>query len=150
MAQATGTELVERLFAEVFNRRELSVLDELVADDFVEHAVAPFATEEPGRVAGPAHMRGVVEWLTDQFPDLTMAVQAVVTDGDTTAARIVSEGTNLGALNGVIPPTGRHFRAEQTHWYRTESGRLVEHWATRDDLGSMLQLGVLARPGPPV
>ena len=149
MSVSTGTDLVERLFDEAFNRRELSVLDELVADDFVEHAVAPFGTEAPGPVPGPAHMRGVVEWLTEQFPDLTMTVQAIVTEGDTTVARVRSEGTNLGALNGVIPPTGRRFRADQTHWYRTEAGRLVEHWATRDDLGSMLQLGVIARPGPP-
>lgn len=149
MSVATGSELVERLFDEAFNRRELSALDEIVADDFVEHAVAPFGTEEPGRVTGPAHMRGVVEWLAAQFPDVTMTVQTIVTEGDTTAARVLSEGTNLGALNGVIPPTGRRFRAEQTHWYRTEAGRLVEHWATRDDLGSMLQLGVIARPGPP-
>jgi predicted ester cyclase len=145
----TGTELTRRLFDEVFNRRDLAVVDDLVAADFVEHAVAPFATEPPGRVAGPAHMRGVVEWLTDQYPDLTMTVEAVVTEGDTTAVRVRSEGTNLGRLNGVMPPTGEHFTAEQSHWYRVDGDRLVEHWATRDDLSAMVQLGVIPRPGPP-
>jgi hypothetical protein len=48
-----------------------------------------------------------------------------------------------------VPPTGRRFAAHQTHWFRAAGGRLAEHWATRDDLTAMLQLGVIRRPGPP-
>ena len=48
-----------------------------------------------------------------------------------------------------MPPTGRFFSAEQTHWFRVEDGRLAEHWATRDDLTAMLQLGVITAPGGP-
>jgi predicted ester cyclase len=146
---STGAELTGRLFSEAFNERDLDVLDDLVAEEFFEHAVAPFGTAAPGAVAGPAHMRGVVKWLTDQFPDLTMTVEAVVSEDDLTAVRVLSEGTNLGALNGVMPPTGRRFRALQSHWYRVASDRLVEHWAVRDDLATMLQLGVIPPPGPP-
>jgi predicted ester cyclase len=61
----------------------------------------------------------------------------------------MSEGTNLGRLNGVIPPTGKRFSARQSHWYRVENDKLAEHWAIRDDLATMLQLGVLTVPGPP-
>lgn len=145
----TGTDLVTRLFEEAFNQRDLTVLTDLVANDFVEHALAPFGTEAPGRVVGPDHMRGVVEWLVDQYPDLTMTVEVVVTEHDTTAVRVRSEGTNLGALNGVIAPTGKRFSAEQSHWYRVEGDRLAEHWATRDDLSAMIQLGVIPPPEPP-
>ncbi len=145
---AVGTDLVKRLFDEAFNQREYGCLDEIVATDFVEHALAPFGTEEPGAVDGPEHMRGVVDWLTDQFPDLQMTVLAVVGDDDTVAVRIRSEGTNTGLLNGFIPPTGKAFSAEQSHWYRVADDRLVEHWATRDDLRSMQQLGVV-QLGPP-
>ncbi len=95
---------------------------------------------------GPEHMRGVVEWLYAQFPDLRMTVEAVVEEGDTIAVRVLSEGTNLGPLNGVIPPTGKRFSARQTHWFRIEDGLLVEHWATREDLPAMLQLGVIQPP----
>jgi hypothetical protein len=31
--------------------------------------------------------------------------------------------------------------------FRVAGGKLVEHWATRDDLAAMLQLGVLRPPG---
>jgi predicted ester cyclase len=99
-------------------------------------------------VDGPTHLRETAEWLLAQFPDLRMTVMAVAADGDTVAVRVLSEGTNGGSLNGVVPPTGRRFSAEQSHWFRIQDGRLAEHWATRDDLGTMLQLGVLQPPSP--
>ena len=98
---------------------------------------------------GPSHTRSVVEWLRAQFPDLRMTVEAVVADAGMVAVRVLSEGTNLGPLNGVMPPTGKRFRASQSHWYRIEDGKLAEHWAVRDDLTTMVQLGVIARPGGP-
>lgn len=146
---STGRELIRLHFEELFNARNLGVSDEIHAEDYVEHAIAPFGREEPGLVKGPAHMRGVVEWLTAQFPDLHMTVEAVVEEGDTIAVRVLSEGTNLGPLNGVVPPTGKRFSSRQTHWFRVADGRLAEHWATREDLPAMIQLGVVRPPGPP-
>jgi predicted ester cyclase len=142
-------EFVRRHFEEIFNRKNLAVCDETMAEDFVEHAAAPFADSAPGRVRGPQAMRASVEWLQAQFPDLHMTIEAVISDGDTVVVRILSEGTNLGALNGVVPPTGKRFIARQSHWFRVVDGKLVEHWATRGDLTAMLQLGVLRPPGQP-
>ena len=62
---------------------------------------------------------------------------------------ILSEGTNLGPLNGGVPPTGKRFRARHSHWFRVADGKLVEHWATREDLPTMLQHGILRPPGGP-
>ena len=149
MSDASG-ELVRGMFERVFNDRDLDACDELFASHYIEHAIAPFGTEEPDVVDGPEHMRNVVSWLVEQHPDIVMNVESLVADGDTVAVRVWSEGTNLGMLNGVIPPTGRRFAGWQSHWYRVENGKLAEHWAVRDDLGTMLQLGVLQRPGPPI
>jgi predicted ester cyclase len=142
-------ELVRRHFEEIFNRKNLAVCDETVAEDFVEHAAAPFSQSAPGRVNGPQATRASAEWLLAQFPDLRMTIEAVIADADTVAVRILSEGTNLGALNGVVPPTGRRFMARQSHWFRAANGKLLEHWATRDDLTAMLQLGIIQSPGGP-
>jgi len=94
-------------------------------------------------------MRNVVAWLVDQFPDVAMNIEAIVSEHDLVAVRVMSEGTNLGKLNGVIPPTGKRFAARQSHWYRVQNNKLAEHWAIRDDLTTMMQLGVLNMPGRP-
>lgn len=78
-----------------------------------------------------------------------MTIKSIVEEGDLVAVRVLSEGTNTGPLNGVIPPTGRRFSTAQSHWFRVEAGRLAEHWATRKDLPTMIQLGVITPPGPP-
>ena len=140
---------MERYFDDLFNRRDLTSVTEIVARDYVEHAVAPFGRTEPGRVNGPDTMRQTVEWLVDQYPDLTMTIEAIITEGDLVAARVLSQGTNLGKLNGVMPPTGKRFSAHQTHWFRVQDGRLAEHWATREDLPAMIQLGVITPPRQP-
>jgi predicted ester cyclase len=118
-----------------------------MAEEYLEHAPAPFSESAPGRVNGPQAMRKTAEWLLAQFPDLHMKIEAMITEGDTVAVRVLSEGTNLGPLNGVVPPTGKRFSARQSHWYRVRDGKLAEHWATREDLAAMLQLGVIQPPG---
>ncbi len=142
-------ELVRRHFEEIFNRKNLAVCEEIMAEDFVEHAAAPFAQTAPGRVNGPEAMRATAEWLLAQFPDLDMTIEAMIAEGDMVAVRIISEGTNLGALNGVVPPTGKRFSARQSHWFRVAENKLVEHWATREDLPAMLQLGIIQPPRRP-
>jgi predicted ester cyclase len=148
MSEATK-ELVRRHFEEIWNRKDLAAADELMAQDYREHAIASFGQVEPGSDNGPAAMRETAQWLLAQFPDLQMTIEAMVAEGDTVAVRVLSEGTNLGPLNGVVPPTGKRFAARQSHWFRVENGKLAEHWATREDLVAMLQLGVVQPPGRP-
>jgi predicted ester cyclase len=142
-------DLVRRHFEEIFNRHDFAVCEEIMAEDYTEHAVAPFGQSAPGKVHGPKAMRETAEWLLAQFPDMRMTIEAMVSEGDTVAVRVLSEGTNLGPLNGVVPPTGNRFAARQSHWYRVVDGKLAEHWATREDLPTMLQLGVIQPPGGP-
>ncbi len=142
----TGKQLVRRHFEELWNNRNLDLCEELMAEAFVEHAPAPFSTDRPGSVNGPDAMRATCNWLLDQFPDLTMTIEMMIADGDLVAALVWSEGTNTGKLNGFLPPSGRHFKYRQTHWFRVRDGQLCEHWATRDDLAAMLQLRVVTAP----
>jgi predicted ester cyclase len=140
-------ELVRRFFEQLFNDADPSCAEEIAAPVYVEHAVAPFGREAAGPVPGPAHLRETADWLRAQFPDIRMTIESIVEEGDLVAVRVLSEGTNTGMLNGVVPPTGRRFSAAQSHWFRVADGRLAEHWATREDLPTMIQLGVIAPPG---
>jgi predicted ester cyclase len=111
-----------RLFNEVFTTRNLSAADDIVAEEYLEHAVEPFGREEPGRVQGPSHAREVVAWLRAQFPDVEMTIESIVADTDMVAVRVRSAGTNLGKLSGFAPPTNKRIVAEQSHWYRVAGG----------------------------
>ena len=75
-------DLVRRHFEEIWNQRDPSACDELMAADYLENGAAPFETRAPGRVSGPAAMRGTVQWLISQSrtspttsrPSLPMAI----------------------------------------------------------------------------
>jgi predicted ester cyclase len=118
-----------------------------MAEHYVEHALAPFGQSEPGSVSGPEHAQSAAEWLHAQFPDIRMRVEVTIAEGDLVACRVFTEGTNLGPLNGTIPPTGRRFTGWQHHWFRVADNKLAEHWAVREDLPMMMQLGVIPAPG---
>ena len=49
---------------------------------------------------------------------------------------------NGGMLVGV-QPTGKRFEVSHIHWYTLRDGKIVEHYANRDDLGMMQQLGLV-------
>jgi predicted SnoaL-like aldol condensation-catalyzing enzyme len=83
-------ELVRRHFEEIFNRKNLDACDELMAEDYIENAVAPFGQSAPGRVNGPQAMRATAEWLIAQYPDIHMAIEAMAAEGDIVAVRVLS------------------------------------------------------------
>ncbi len=49
--------------------------------------------------------------------------------------------TDGGVVDTVFPPANKTFAMTQSHWFRIEEGRIIEHWANRDDLGTAKQLG---------
>ena len=51
-------------------------------------------------------------------------------------------------MDTVFPPTNRTFATTQSHWFRIGDGKILEHWANRDDLGMATQLGWIP-PKPP-
>jgi len=140
-------ELVQRHFEEIFNRQNFAACEDIMAEEYIEHALAPFGQLEPGKVNGPQHARSTAEWLLAQFPDLHMTIEALIAQEDMVACRVFTEGTNLGKFNGVLPPTGKRFAARQSHWFRVDGNKLVEHWATREDLSVLVQLGIIQPPG---
>lgn len=149
MSEAKNKELVRAWVEDIFNGKDLDACDRLIADEYVEHALATFGNSEPGRVPGPASMRRTAQFIIGQFPDVSMTIETILAEGDQVAVRVTARGTNLGPIGGLVPPTGREFVAGQSHWFRVENEKLAEHWAVRDDLTTLLQLGVIQPPGPP-
>jgi steroid delta-isomerase-like uncharacterized protein len=137
-AEAMKRFAVERVEA-LFNRGELDRVEEFVTEDFVNHEAWP--GEDPGYEGFRLRLRR----LREAIPDIHMTVEDLVAEGDTVAYRATLTGTHRGELLGMAP-TGRSFSVHHMHWLRMRDGKASEHWAVRDDLGMLQQLGII--PGP--
>jgi len=126
-----------RFWEEAFNGRELSLLDDLIADDYVNHAALP------GTPPGPAGQAAVLERLWAALPDARFEITDLGLVGDVVICVGTMSGTHDGELLGV-PATGRRVEWRMCHLMRFGAdGRATEHRAIRDDLGLMRQMGAL-------
>jgi predicted ester cyclase len=117
----------------------------------MNHAPAPFDLSDwppSGRPFGPAEARETLGWLRAGSPDLHVAIEDLVAENDQVVAWIRMTGTQSGS-RGPIPASGRTIDFRHAHRFRLRDGRIVEHWAIRDDLMVMIQTGVVTPPGPP-
>jgi steroid delta-isomerase-like uncharacterized protein len=142
MAAPTSTEenrrIARRVPEEVATEGRLDLIDELYAEDAVEHDLLE---DQHGREA----IREGLERVFAAFPDLTATVEDDVAEGDTVAMRVTLRGTHEGELVGV-EPTGREFEVGNQVFTRIEDGRIVERWVQPDLLGLMRQLGLVDPP----
>ncbi len=85
-----------------------------------------------------------MHWLRNAFSDLHFEIEEIIAADDKVVARTRMSGRHTGEFMG-FQPSGRTFSTEQMHIFRIAHNRLAEHRAVRDDLGMMLQLGLLVR-----
>jgi predicted ester cyclase len=116
------------------------------------HAVDRGNSTQPpsSRVPGPAGFHSTALWLRAAFAGLRYEIHDTVADKDLVAVNLTMSGRHVtpyvtyagdGAVDAVFPPTNRTFATTQSHWFRIEDGKILEHWANRDDLGMATQLG---------
>ena len=102
------------------------------------------------RGTGPAAFHAAALWLGGAFSDLRWDIHHMAADSDLIAIHSTWSGRhvrpfvtydNAGAVTQAMPPTGKTFAATQSHWFRLADGKIIEHWANRDDLAMAQQLG---------
>jgi steroid delta-isomerase-like uncharacterized protein len=81
-----------------------------------------------------------VQLLHASFPDLRITVDDLIAEGDKVVARLTARGTHQGTFR-AIPPTGQFVQWSGIRIFRIADGKIVEHWATWDDLSLLRQLG---------
>jgi steroid delta-isomerase-like uncharacterized protein len=141
MAAADKKALARRLIEEVWNEGNLDLIDELVAEDHVDHD--PARTGTPG---GPAGMRAFVETYRTAWPNLCFVIEDVIAEGDLVALRWRASGRHQGALMG-IPPSEESVTISGITIDRIAGGKIAETWANWDALEMLAQLGVPAPSG---
>jgi predicted ester cyclase len=129
--------LMWRITDEIWNNGRLELIDELIAEDLVDHV------ELPGLPAnGRARYRASIEMARAAFPDYRNPLDFVLADGEFAVSYGRSTGTHRGEYMG-IPPTGRSFDVPTFGILRFASGQAVERWGFSDNLAMMQQLGLM-------
>ena len=130
--------LARRVFEEVLNGRNLNLLDELAAPDYVEHSPLP------GQGTGIEGIRDRYTILFNAF-DFEFTIEDVIAEDDKVVLRWTQTGTHIGPILGM-PRTGRSYRTTGIEIWRVENGKLAEHWDVVDIFGQLMQLGLLPEP----
>lgn len=138
---ATKVQRHEHLFRrayEIMSTADLADLDELIAEDLVEHAPIP-----PGFPPGREGLKAFMAEYRTAFPDLRLTMEKYLEQGELGCAVVRARGTNTGSMMGQ-PATGRPIDITMVDVVRVLNGRAVEHWGASDDLGMFTQLGLAA------
>ncbi|MGW6727438.1 ester cyclase [Nocardia sp. NPDC055029] len=105
---------------------------------------------------GPEALHALAEWLRDAFTDMSYDIHATAVENDLVTVYATMHGRQIGplvfytedgAVDNAFPATGKTFAMTESHWFRMRDGKILEHWANRDDLGMARQLGWLP-PSP--
>lgn len=139
MAEEENKTIARRFNDEVWDKGDESALEELFAEDAVDHGAIP--GQPPGREGHKYQLT----LFRNAFPDLHVTTEDIFSEGDKVASRWTARGTHQGELMG-IPPTGNEVTITGIDVLRIAEGRIVERWSQSNDLEMMQQLGVVPSP----
>jgi steroid delta-isomerase-like uncharacterized protein len=138
--QETSNKAALTRFQEAVSSGEWEIIsktiDELVQPD------ALIRTPLPIEATGAELLKEVFARLHRAFPDLHVAVEDVIAEGDKVVGRNTVTGTHQGEYMG-IPPTGKSITYNEIFIGRFAGGRIAETWGVVDVLSQMRQLGAI-------
>ena len=136
--------LVRRFNKEAFDDGDVMAAERYLAPDFLNHVSGKRGRED---------MHRIISYVRTAFPDGRLNVDLEIAEGDLVMQLITSTGTQTGEILhtplGPIAPTGRPVSWPSVRIYRIVDGKIAEHWAVRDDLRMLQQLGAVPEGAPP-
>jgi steroid delta-isomerase-like uncharacterized protein len=141
-SQIEENKAVARRAVEALNNRDLDMLDEFIAKNYVRHSQA---TPEI-QVRSLDDFKRFIQQDAATFPDSRMTMDLLVAEGDRVAFYGTYIGTQQGQM-GPFPPSGKQMKIEFAGVHRFENGKIAETWVTWDNLSALTQLGYFPPPG---
>ena len=139
--QEANKEIIRKYFKaidEEGKRGNAEILNEFLAEDFIEHDPAP----------GIPPTRDGWKQLFKMFAEATPGYHVIddlIAENDKVVAHITAYGKHIGTIFG-IPATNKEFSMKGIVIWRLKKGMITEHWAQNDMVGMMIQLGVMPSP----
>lgn len=133
-------DLLERVNNELYGEGNLDLIEEYVAEDYVE-----YNTASPEPIRGRDGYRENVDMVRTAFPDMDVRTNQIIVDGNSAVNHWTIIGTHEGAAMG-LEPTGNQVEFSGISIGRFEDGKVVEGWTVVDMMGLMRQLGVVETP----
>jgi steroid delta-isomerase-like uncharacterized protein len=127
--------LTRRWFEEVWNKGREAVIDEMIAPQTPARGLAQGGRE----LVGPAAFKEFYRPMRAAFPDIQIAVDDVLVEGDQSVCRLTAHATHTGEGLGV-PPTGRKISFTAIVWLRWKDGQVVDGWNEFDSAHLMGQI----------
>jgi len=124
MSTETNKIMVRRFFEEVFNHRNLAVMDEILASDIVNHNT---------RVHGLENAKRLITSIIASYPDRHVTLDDFIAEGDKVCVRGTDQFTE--------PNGGKKVSIPWIEILRIEDGKAVEAWAVEDMSFFKEQLG---------
>jgi steroid delta-isomerase-like uncharacterized protein len=140
MSAEENKALVRRYVEEVVNQRNLDLVDEIFAPDFVEYGA------NPDQVSGVEGLKHFFVMLRSGFPDFEGTLEDLFAEEDKVVLRFTFRGTHQGEFMGIAP-TGKQVTMPGIDIFRIADGKIVELWGQEDILGMMQQIGAIPEPG---
>jgi predicted ester cyclase len=128
MSERSARDVVDEMYRRQRAGDE-SALDDLVADDMVNHAAGP---------QGREGLRRILENIDNDLGPVTVEQHHLVGEGDLVAQHLTLHGTHRAStmpLLADVPVSNRPVAWTFIHLWRVADGKVVEHWACRGDMG---------------
>ena len=124
-----------RALMRAINDRDLSPIETSVTADFVDHG-SPVPLPP-----GPEGYRQVLGYVTSVL-DISYEVLEEIVTADRVVIRARAHGRGVASVHGP-DHAGQPYTMDTIHVFRTEGPLLAEHWGVRDELGVLVQLGLV-------
>ena len=124
---------VRRFYEEVINKKNMSVIPELIATNYVFHMTP--------EIKGPEGVKNYFTPVFAAFPDWQEKIDYMVAEGDMVATFTTTTMTFTGKW-GEIAPTGKKATNKSANLCRLEGGKQIEVWGIMDTLPLYQQLGI--------
>ena len=141
MSTESNKAIVRRYFEEVVDKHKLDILDEIVTSDCIIHRPE---TSEP--IRGLEAFRQVLERILQAYSEFKTTLHDLIAEEDRVACRLSHWAVNR---NEWISRVGSHAMVgKAVTWpaiaiFRFHDGKIAEEWVSRDELGMLIELGIL-------